>query len=229
MITEGAQKVVVITGGSKGIGKALAVALIAQGAQVVICSRDKTEIESVAKEIGATPFVADVTKADDVTALARFAVEKFGRIDVWVNNAGVWMPHSPLQNLDIERVRQMFDINVFGLMYGTKAALIEMQKQGSGTIINISSTSGLSGKPNSSGYAASKWAVRGFTDSIREECKGTNISVLTVFPGGTKTNLFDEAPRADYKDFMTPEYVAEKIVANLDLPTPEPELIIKRS
>ncbi|MEK7530274.1 MAG: SDR family oxidoreductase [Patescibacteria group bacterium] len=221
-------KVVVITGGSKGIGKALAVAFIVKGAQVVISSRSKVELDAAAKEIGATPFVADVTKSGDVAALAAFTVKTFDRIDIWINNAGVWMPHSPLQNLDLERVRQMFDINVFGLMYGTKVALIEMQKQGSGTIINISSTSGLSGKPNSSGYASSKWAVRGFTDSIREECKGTNIKILTVYPGGTKTNLFDEAPRADYKDFMTPESVAEKIVINLELPNPEPELIINR-
>ena len=221
--------IVVITGGSKGIGKALAVALIAQGAEVVICSRDKIEIDATALEIGAKSFVADVTKAGDVAALARFAVDTFGRIDVWVNNAGVWMPHSPLQNLDLERVRQMFDINVFGLMYGTKAALVEMQKQGSGTIVNISSVAGLSGRPNSSGYAASKWAVRGFTDSIREECKGTNISILTVYPGPTQTHLYDESPRADYNDLMSAESVAEKIITNLELPNPEPELIIKRS
>ena len=221
------QKIVVITGGSKGIGKALAVVFIARGDQVVISSRNKAELDAVAAEVGAVAFPADVTDSDNVAALAAFAVEKFGRIDVWVNNAGVWMPHASLQDLDLKRVREMFEVNVYGLMYGSKAALIEMLKQGSGTIVNISSTSGLAGKPTSSGYAASKWAVRGFTDSIREECKGTGVQILTVYPGGTQTHLFDEAPREDYKDFMTSSSLAEKIVANLDLETPEQELIIK--
>jgi short-subunit dehydrogenase len=221
--------VIVITGGSKGIGKALAEAWVARGAEVVVSSRDKAELNAVATAMHATPFVADVTNADDMSALARFVIEKFGRIDVWVNNAGVWMPHAPLEELDLGRVPHLFEVNVYGLMYGTKEALIRMRTQGSGTIVNISSTSGLTGKPTSSAYAASKWAVRGFTDSIREECKGTNIKILTVYPGGTKTHLFDEAPRDDYKDFMTPESVAEKIVANTELEVPNVELIIKRT
>ena len=222
-------KVVVITGGSSGIGKALATALIAHGNQVVISSRNKAELDAVAQEIGATAFPADVTNSGDVMALARFVLEKFERIDVWVNNAGIWMPHALLQDLDLERVKKLFEVNVYGLMYGSKTALIEMLREGSGTIVNISSTSGLSGRPGSSGYAASKWAVRGFTDSLREEVKGTSIKVLTVYPGGTQTHLFDEAKREDYQDFMTPESVAEKIVANLESETPEQELIIKRT
>lgn len=221
-------KVVVITGSSTGLGKALARAFVQRGATVVVNSRDKETLEKVAAEVGATPFVADITKADDVAALADFAVTQFGRIDVWVNNAGVWMAHAPATELNIERVRVMFDVNVFGLMLGCKVALTQMRTQGFGTILNICSTSGLVGRPTSSAYSSSKWAVRGFSDSIRGECEGTNIQVVTAYPGGIKTNLFDEERPPEYADFMTPESVAEKIVANLELESPETEQIIKR-
>ena len=94
-------EVVVITGGSKGLGRALAEQCIARGCRVVICAKDTGELEAVAKEIGATSFVADVTKETDVKALADFTVSTFGRIDIWINNAGVWMRHSPVDQLDI--------------------------------------------------------------------------------------------------------------------------------
>lgn len=220
--------VAVITGGSKGLGKALAEQFIAKGYQVVICARNKDEIETTAKEIGATAFIADVTSEIDVKALADFTVSTFGRIDIWINNAGVWMRHSPVEQLDMERIRKMFEVNVFGAVSGSKYALMQMRKQDGGIIININSTSGLTGRPTSSSYAASKWALRGFTESLREECKGSNIRIISVYPGGMRTSLFDENKPGDIDSYMAPESVAQKIAENLEQENPQNELIIKR-
>ncbi len=222
------EKVAVVTGGSKGLGKELAGQLVKKGYRVVICATRKDELQKTAEEIGATAFVADVTKETEIKDLADFAVALFGRIDIWINNAGIWMPHAPVEQLDIERAKQMFEVNVFGVMNSSKVALIQMQKQGSGTIINISSTSGLTGRPTSSSYAASKWAVRGFTESLRKECEGSGIKVITVYPGGMRTSFFEGNKPADIGTYMDPASVAEKIIQNLEQGTPEEELIIKR-
>lgn len=222
------EKIAVITGGSKGLGKGLAQELLRRGHKAVICARNKEEIEATAKDIGAMPFVADVANEADIERLAAFAVSTFGRIDIWINNAGVWLPHSPIEDLDIGRVRAIFEVNVFGAMNGSKTALIQMRKQGSGMIVNIVSTSGLVGRPTSSGYAASKWAERGFTDSLREECKGSGIRVIGVFPGGMQTALFDEQRPADIGNYMSYESVAKTIVENLEQAAPQEEQIIRR-
>jgi len=221
-------KTIVITGGSSGLGKGLAQLLVSKGNRVVICSPIKEEIEKTAREINAIPFVADVTKVNDMQALTNFAVSSFGLIDIWFNNAGVWIPRALFQDVDIEKIRSMFDVNVFGVMNGSKVAVVQMQKQGGGTIVNIISTSGLSSRPMSSGYASSKWAVRGFSDSIREENRKTNIKIISVYPGGMQTSLFKEDNPEDIDDYMTFESVAEKIVNNLEQDEPAEEQTIKR-
>jgi len=221
------KQTVVITGGTKGLGRALAEQFVAKECRVIICAREKDEVETVAKEIGATPFVADVTKEADMKALADFAIASFGRIDIWINNAGVWMPHVPVEQLDIERVKKLFEVNVFGVMSGSKYALAQMRKQEKGTIINIISISGLVGHPLSSGYAASKWAVRGFAESLRAECKESAIKVISVYPSYMKTDLFNEQKPEDLENYMPPESVAQKILENLEQENPREELIIK--
>lgn len=220
--------VVVITGGTKGLGLVIAQLLILKGHQVVICSRNKEEVESVAVQIGATSFVADISKERDVSQLAKFVISTFGCIDVWINNAGVWSLKGTLEETSVDAWRGMFDVNVFGTMYGSKAALRQMRAQNSGTLVNIISSSALTGKPTFSGYAASKWAVRGFTESIREEYRDTPLKIVGVYPGGIKTHLFDGDPSVDTSVYMTPESVAEKIVENFEKNIPEENLIIRR-
>jgi hypothetical protein len=170
-----------------------------------------------------------VAKEEDVELLAAYAVKEFGCIDLWINNAGIWLPHASIEDTDLKKVQEMFLVNVFGTMNGSKIALTQMRKQGHGTVVNIISTSGLIARPQSSGYAASKWAVRGFTDSIREEVKGTDIHVLSVYPGGMQTDLFGEQKPEEMNKYMTFESVAEKIIENLDALEPLTELIIKRT
>ena len=221
-------RAVVITGASTGFGAVLAKGFVAKGDRVMISARHKDDLAKTATEIGALYAVADVTKEDDLGALFVEAENAFGGVDIWINNAGVWLPHRPVEVYDMERVRGMFEVNVYGVMHGTRVAVRHMRAKKRGIIVNISSTSGLSPRPNASMYSASKWAVRGFSDSVREEVKPDGISVVTVYPGGMQTHLFDEEKSPEYSSFMTPEYVADKVLVHLDVPVPGNELIVKR-
>lgn len=219
-------KVVVITGSSKGFGKELAIALLREGANVVINSNNEKELEDTTKEIEAFGICADVTKEEEVTNLADKVIEKFGKIDIWVNNAGMWIPHDFVENFDMDKVRNMFDLNVFGVINGSRVALRNMKKQNSGTLMNIISDSALAERPMSSLYCASKWAVNGFTKSIREENK--NISVLSVYPGGMKTSIFGSNKPDNFNDFMEVSYVVEKVIDNLKKDNSQDELVIQK-
>ncbi|MEK7463865.1 MAG: SDR family oxidoreductase [Patescibacteria group bacterium] len=221
-------KVIVITGASRGLGKSLAEALIAKGAKVVVSARDKTELEALGKQIGAFAVVGDVTKEADMTSLVEKSISKFGKIDIFINNAGIWLPHAPIGEINMEQAHRVVEVNLFGTVNATRAVLPYFKNQGFGVLVNIVSSSALTGRPNSAMYSASKWAVRGFTDSIREELKGTGIKVVGIYPGGIKTHLFDEKAPAEFSDFMAPEYAAEKIIEHIAGPTPEIDFILKR-
>ncbi len=222
-------KIVVITGGSKGLGKVLAYAFRQAGSTVIISARKMAELEKAAAEIGAIPMVADVTKEPDLLSLATKVVESYGRIDIWINNAGIWMPPAPIETTNWKRAHDLIEVNLFGTVYGSKAALIPMRKQNAGVIVNILSTSALDGRSGSSAYGASKYAALGFTKSLRKEVADDKISVIAVYPGGMQTNLFDEKKPEDIGNYMPPYYVAEKIIANIERTVPEEELIIRRS
>ena len=217
-------KIVVITGGAKGLGKAMASSFLKNGSKVVVCSRDEAEFVNL--EDGILGIKADVTKENELQSLAEKVVAQFGKIDIWINNAGVWLPHMLAEDFDMEKVRKMFDVNVFGSINGSRVALKLFKKQGLGSIVNIISDSALVGRPMSSTYSASKWAVNGFTKSIREENK--NIFIFSIYPGGIKTEIFGDKRPENYDSFMEPEFVAEKIVENLKKENPEEELIIRR-
>ncbi len=219
-------KVVVITGASKGLGRALAEVFLSEGSKVTICSTNEQEIKSIAKEIGALGFCADVTKEEDMTQLAEATIKKFGSIDIWINNAGIWLPHNFVENFDMSKVRKMFDVNIVGTINGTRVALRHMKEKDSGTIIQIISDSALVGRPKSTAYSASKWAVNGFTKGIREENK--NISILSIYPGGMKTYIFSENKPKNFAEMMNAKDVAKKVIANLKLEKPEEELIIQK-
>jgi len=221
-------KVIVITGGSKGFGKTLAELFVKEGAKVVINSNNKKEIKKVANEMGVLGICADVTKEKDLEKLANKVIKKFGGIDIWINNAGLWMTHSFIEDFDMKKVRKMFDVNIIGTINGSRIALRFMKEKKSGVIINIISTAALAERPTLSTYCASKWAVNGFTKSIRVEDRDKNILILSVFPGGMKTEIFGDSKPDNFNDFMETEYVAEKVINNLKLENPEEELVIQR-
>ncbi|MBI3888419.1 SDR family oxidoreductase [Candidatus Nomurabacteria bacterium] len=218
-------KVVVVTGGTKGLGKALALGFLKDGSKVVVCSKDGG-FENL--ENGIVGIKADVTKENEMQSLAEKITSDFGQIDVWINNAGIWLPHKPIEETDWKRAHDLMEVNLFGTVYGAKAALAQMRKQDFGMIVNIISTSGLNGKINETAYCASKFAASGFTKSLMKEVDGIKIKVLGVYPGGMQTNLFDENIPVNYNEFMDPSFVAEKIIENLKLKKPEVELVINR-
>lgn len=218
--------VIVITGSTSGLGKALAELFVREGAKVVINGRKLGETNRVARELDATGFVADVTEKRHVQALARFAVERFGRIDIWINNAGIWFPHAPLEGQDSGRVHAMMEVNFFGTLYGCKVASAQMRKQKGGTIVNILSTSALKFRPNSIGYGASKSAAMSLTKALQNDPALKDIRVFGVYPGGMQTHLFDERVPEAYSGYMDPGQVAQHIVAHLKKAEPEAELMI---
>ena len=220
-------KVVVITGGTKGLGKALAFSFLKENAQIVVCARNKEEFKDLPQEI--LCIKADVTKEEELIDLVEIVKQKFGQLDVWINNAGMWLPHASVEAADWGKVHDMMEVNLFGTVYGSKVALIQMRKQNSGSIINILSTSALEGRPRSSGYGASKFAAMGFTKAMRKEVEGTNVKVYAIYPGGMKSDLFNEKKPENYSKYMDTSFVADKIIANLKENTPEEELIIRRS
>jgi short-subunit dehydrogenase len=224
-------KTVVITGGSIGLGKALAQYFKNEGSDVIISARNKEELEKTASLIGVKYFVADVTKEDDMQKLAEFAVQKYGTLDIWVNNAGVLYSFSPEDKyIDVVKAKEMFDMNFFGTVFGVRSALKQMKPVNKGTIINIISTAALDATKakNLNVYFSSKWAVRAYTEALNAENVDSGISVLAVYPGGIKTDLWKNYKHESFDQFMTPEYVADKIINNLKIETPEQSLIIKR-
>jgi short-subunit dehydrogenase len=193
-------KVVVVTGASSGIGEATARQFGREGAKVVLAARRVDRLESLAQEIntggtGAETLVvqADLSKLEDIQSLINQTLDKFGRIDVLVNNAGFgrldW-----LENLDPKKdIQAQFDVNVLGVVQTTRQALPVMIKQRSGHIINMCSMAGLVATPTYSIYAACKHAVHGFSEALRREVKPWGIDVSMIYPGGVTTEFGQHA------------------------------------
>jgi NAD(P)-dependent dehydrogenase (short-subunit alcohol dehydrogenase family) len=193
-----AGSVVVITGASSGIGRATAVRFAKQGANVVLAARRDDALDEVARdceEAGARALAVptDVTDGAAVEALASRAVAEFGGIDVWVNNAGVSV-FGPFEDVPPEEFDRVIDINLLGCVRGTRAALAHFRVRGHGTIINVASVYGRIGVPFATAYAASKFGVVGFGESLRQELLGDkDIHITTVMPAGIDTPLFEHA------------------------------------
>ncbi|SFS64351.1 SDR family oxidoreductase [Paenibacillus sp. BC26] len=189
-------KVIVITGASSGIGEATAKSLAQKGAKVVLAARREERLVAIVNDIKqsggeAVSVRADVVSFEDMENLVAFTLSHYGRIDVWVNNAGV-MPSSRLNELRVAEWDQMIDVNIKGVLYGIAAVLPIMREQQAGHIINLSSTSGYQVSPTSAVYAATKFAVRAISEGLRlEESASSRIRSTVIAPGLTKTELFD--------------------------------------
>ena len=188
-------KVVVITGASSGLGEATARHLAQNGAIVILGARRTDRIEALANEItrqGGKAFAVtvDVIKLDQVKKLVDTAVEKFGRIDVMLNNAGL-MPLAPLEQLKIDEWNQMIDVNLKGVLNGIAAALPHMKQQKSGHFINVSSVYGHKIGPAASVYCATKFAVRALSEGLRQEVKPYNIRTTIISPGAVASELLE--------------------------------------
>src|ERR687894_1663690 len=223
--------VVVITGASRGIGRATARRFAERGASVVLAARSEgallaaaAECEALGGEVLAVP--TDVAEWGSVEELARRAVERFGRIDVWVNNA-VLAAVGRLEDVPPEANRRVVEANLLGYIYGAQAALPRFREQGSGVLINMSSGFGLVGAPYAGAYTATKFAQRGLAQALRGELRGTGVHVCTVMPGGVDTPAYRLAANysgraAGPKGFLaSPEKIARVVVRCAENPRPE--------
>ena len=205
-----AGKVVVITGASSGLGEATARHLSALGAVMVLGARRMDRIRSLAAALAgndgkAIAIQTDVTQRAQVKGLVDTAVEKYGRIDVMINNAGL-MPHSPLDRLKIDDWDRMIDVNIKGVLYGIAAALPYMQQQKSGHFINVSSVAGHKVRPGSAVYAATKHAVLALSEGLRQEVKPYNIRTTVISPGALATELPDSVTEPDVAESVRKVY-----------------------
>jgi len=231
MRLEGA--VVVVTGASSGIGRETALALAAKGARLVLAARRAAELEETAFDCRAhggecRTFPCDVSDRAQVLALARVAVETYGRIDAWVNNAGIYAM-STVREMPDEAVRRVMDVNFFGVVHGTRAALPHLALT-KGVLVNVSSALGRMSGPYVSAYAASKHAVRAFTESVRDETRSEGISVTTVYPPAIDTPLFRHSANYTGREIkpaspvFAPDRVARAIVSAIE--TPKREILV---
>ena len=193
-------KVVVITGGSDGIGKALTEAMLNKGAKVATCGRSQLKLDNlVIENIGTALFamIADVSKEEDCKNFINAAIEKFGSIDILINNAGISM-RALFKDTDLATLKNVMDINFWGTVYCTKYAMNSVIER-KGTIVGVSSIAGYRGLPGRSGYSASKYAVNGWLEALRTELLETGVNVMWVCPGFTTSNIRNAALNKDAK------------------------------
>lgn len=192
------QKVVVITGASSGIGKALALQALALGACVGVCARNLVKLHETFTDVPDKNrlllVAADVSKEQDCNRFIGQVIDKWHRIDILINNAGISM-RALFDEVDINVIRELMDINFWGTVHCTKAALPSIQ-QSKGVVVGISSIAGYRGLPARTGYSASKFAMQGFLEALRTELLQTGVHVMWVSPGFTASNIRNTAKNA---------------------------------
>lgn len=219
------EKVVIITGASSGIGKALAYEYASGGHHIIIAARRNKELMEVVKDIESKystevlPVIADVSKEDDCKRIIDCCVEKYGRIDILINNAGI-SQRALLKDLSLESLHKVMDINYWGTVYCTKFAL-EYLLESNGSIVAVSSISGFSPLPARTAYCSSKYAIHGFLESLRIENLKNGLHIMIAAPEYTSSEIRKnaivsggkeqgESPRDESK-MLTAEFVAERI------------------
>ncbi len=225
-------KVCIVTGASSGIGEATAIALVKDGAKVMLAARREDRMKALADKCnainaGSTEYVkVDVSNHAEMVALGQKTISVFGRVDVLVNNAGV-MPLSALARRRVDEWDQMIDVNIKGVLYGIDAVLTHMLERGSGHVINVASVAGHRVTPTGAVYAGTKFAVRAISEGLRQETVGKVRSTI-ISPGAVTTELGnsikDEVTRAQLMEkfsgfeFLASEDIAATIVFAINQP-----------
>ena len=205
-----------VTGGSQGIGAAIVELACKAGHQVVFTGRNEPLIESVARKTGAYGLHADVSASGDNARTVKACTERMGGVDVLINNAG-YAYRGEIGALDVERMKEMFDTNVFGLVDITNRVVPQMKERGQGDIVNIASTSGMKGAATATAYAASKWALRGISQCWQAELRPHGIRVICVCPSEVQTNFGGRTGRNNPNKLYAVD-IGETIMAALTMP-----------
>jgi short-subunit dehydrogenase len=196
-MVEKKQRTAVITGASSGIGRATAITFAKSGYNLVLAARRQKALQETATECqkeGAEVLtvLTDISSSRDVEGLSTEALKRFGRYDVWVNNAGVYMDGRFLE-VPLDAYIRLFEVNLFGTIYGMRVALGQFEKQNDGVLINVSSVFGMVAAPYVSAYCASKFSIRAISQALRAEYRGSGISICTVLPATIDTPLYVHA------------------------------------
>jgi len=217
-------KTVMVTGASRGIGRAIAIALAERGANVAISARSSEGLAQVAAEVDARggeclPYTADMTQEADIKGFIHAASERWGRIDALINNAGTGT-FARVSDLSVRDWDDMFDLNVRGLFIATREALPHLRAAGESAIINVGSGASKNAFATGSGYAASKHAMLGFTRCLMLEERDNGVKVMTINPGSVHTDFFDgmDVSRERFDSMMQVDEIAASVIAMLEMP-----------
>jgi len=210
-------KRVLVTGGTKGIGRAIAEALRRESVSICIAARHQSEIDETIKELNqgdegrAIGFVCDVRDYDQVRALVDYTVKELGGLDILVNNAGIGT-FQKVEDTTPEDFRAVLETNVFGVFHCCHEAIPQMKRRGGGYIINISSLAGVNAHPQMAAYNASKFGLNGFSEALMQEVRHDNIKVSYIMPGSVNTEFGGDSPSDEKTWQLTPRDIARVVI-----------------
>ena len=210
-------KSAIVTGSTKGIGRAIVEALLREGAKVCISARTEAEVEKAVRELSdhdeghVTGMVCDVRSYDEVKALVEHTVAEFGGVDILVNNAGVGI-FKRVEDMSPEDFRAVLETNLFSVFYCCHEAIPQMKQRGGGYIINISSLAGTNAHPEMSAYNASKFGLNGFSEAMMQEVRQDGIKVSYIMPGSVNTYFNNDEPSPDKEWQLQSEDIAQVVI-----------------
>lgn len=218
-------KTAIVTGASDGLGREVALQLGKQGVNLALIGRSKEKLETVKKQIKDVKveiYPLDIKDLSQIKLFVNKVVNDFKSIDILLNIAGIWQKKMPVEKIDEQIINNVISTNLTGLIHITRLIIPILKNQSEAAIINVSSKSGVTAQLGQSVYSAAKWGVRGFTEVIREDLKGTNVRIAGVYQAGVKTNMFfktgEKFPSGVHESFMEPKDLAGIIVFMLSQP-----------
>ena len=210
-------KTAIVTGGTKGIGRGIAEALMSEGASVSVSARHRDEIDEAVAQLNqsgsgrAIGFVCDIREHDQVKSLINHTVKELGGLDILINNAGIGI-FETVEQTSPEDFRAVLETNLFGVFYCCHEAIPQMKKRGGGYIINISSLAGANPHPRMAAYNASKFGLNGFSEALMQEVRHDNIKVSYIMPGSVNTEFGGDSPSDEKSWQLTPEDIARVVI-----------------
>jgi len=214
-------KIAVVTGGTKGIGRAIAEGLLKAGATVFICARDKVQLKRTLEKLSefgkVDGEICDLRSEMQVEAMLKECLRVFGGVDILINNAGVGFIGKTIEEMSSEDFEQTLQTNLFGIFYTCHHAIPLIKKRGGGYIINVSSLAGQNAHPKMAAYNASKFGLNGFTEAMMQEVRADNIKVSLICPGSVNTYFGGDTPDAEKSWQLQPEDIAQTVLDLLNM------------